>query len=78
MIQSPNEGGGLSQVRGEIASNNGTQKKAPLDGALKDFGLGPANLPFMGSGFLYIGEGAELLTETIFCTYTVTQLSLPV
>jgi len=49
-------------------------KKAPLSGALKDFGLGPANLPFMGSGFLFFGEGAELLTEAIFCTYTIIQV----
>ena len=42
--------------------------------ALKDFGLGPANLPFMGSGFLFFGEGAELLTETIFCTYIIIQV----
>ena len=49
-------------------------KKAPLGGALKDFGLGLANLPFMGSGFLFFGEGAELLTEAIFCTYIIIQV----
>ena len=64
----------LSQERGEVSFVGEKQKKAPLGGALKDFGLGPANLPFMGSGFLFFGEGAELLTETIFSTYIIIQV----
>ena len=37
--------------KGEKFRSLAESKKAPLAGALKDFGLGPANLPFMGSGF---------------------------
>ena len=64
--------------KGEKFRSLAESKKAPLAGALKDFGLGPANLPFMGSGFLFFGEGAELLTETIFYDHTIAQLSSPV
>jgi hypothetical protein len=60
--------------KGEKFRSLAESKKAPLGGALKDFGLGPANLPFMGSGFLFFGEGAELLTETIFCIYIIIQV----
>ena len=60
--------------KGEKFRSLAKSKKAPQSGALKDFGLGPANLPFMGSGFLFFGEGAELLTETIFCTYIIIQV----
>jgi len=60
--------------KGEKFRSLAESKKAPLAGALKDFGLGPANLPFMGSGFLFFGEGAELLTETIFCIYIIIQV----
>ena len=43
-----------------------TKKSVVKRRFVKDFGLGPAILPFMGSGFLFCSEGAEHLTEIIF------------